>query len=572
MRLLLSAYMLLSMANHATEVSDKRVLLINSYHQEYPWTKDITTGVEQVISQALPAENLLIEYMDGRRFDIDPTYAALLHQVFKYKYSIIQPDIVLVSDDSAYQFSLLHGDDLFPNKPIIFSGVNNFLTQHIQDKPQITGIIEGIEIAKNIQLIQQVQPELQKLVLVADQTELGQSLRQNAEQALARLEQEGKLKPQLQVEIWQDFSLAELTEDLAKLTAKDAVFIIIIRSDKNGRYFDYQVELPHLSEVSQAPLYGMWGAVMVGNGVVGGYVNDPLAVGQGIAQIALDALRAPNAPLPEVRLGAFSPIFDHAQLQNHSIPESLLPKNTVIINQPQSFYRKHQLVINSSALIVIILMLIISILMANIRKRMRAERDLKQLNAELDGRIKERTKVLYRQNRDLTRASRKMQKMAYTDPLTKLGNRRAATEDFTKVQKHLSPEEGLVIALLDLDHFKRFNDQFGHDVGDQILIQAGATWNDSLRPSDEIYRWGGEEFLLLMPNTNTSNGMMVCERLRNKISQLEHQQTAISCSIGLAQLERCDDMDSLVKRADIALYQAKQDGRNCVRVADANQG
>jgi len=123
--------------------------------------------------------------------------------------------------------------------------------------------------------------------------------------------------------------------------------------------------------------------------------------------------------------------------------------------------------------------------------------------------------------------------------------------------------------MVDLDYFKRINDTYGHPAGDAVLVAVGRCVSESIRGSDYLARYGGEEFVALLEGDSAEQASLVCERIRGQIGQLRMaalQDTALSASIGVAVYEPGDDAGSLLERADKALYQAKAEGRNCVRM------
>ncbi len=127
----------------------------------------------------------------------------------------------------------------------------------------------------------------------------------------------------------------------------------------------------------------------------------------------------------------------------------------------------------------------------------------------------------------------------------------------------------LAIAVLDLDHFKQVNDQHGHAVGDYILKMFAQILKAQRRASDFVARFGGEEFVIIFPNTNVAGAMNFLERLRKSVEealciQVSDKELCVTVSIGVAQLNTEDTTESLFKRADNALYVAKEAGRNRV--------
>lgn len=163
-------------------------------------------------------------------------------------------------------------------------------------------------------------------------------------------------------------------------------------------------------------------------------------------------------------------------------------------------------------------------------------------------------------------------RLALVDPLTNAPNRRGF---FNALAPWLAlarrPGNHTALIMLDLDHFKRINDNYGHPIGDQVLKSVVEISQSQLRDSDLIGRLGGEEFAVLLPRTNAVDAMMVAERMRSAIMavQIKAEKVVLSvtASFGVTTIRPDDTMVSLIKRADEALYAAKHAGRNQVREA-----
>jgi diguanylate cyclase (GGDEF)-like protein len=165
---------------------------------------------------------------------------------------------------------------------------------------------------------------------------------------------------------------------------------------------------------------------------------------------------------------------------------------------------------------------------------------------------------------DLNQRSRQLSETARTDVLTGLPNRRAWDEGLGReLSSAARAGAPTCVAILDLDHFKQFNDTRGHQAGDALLKEAAAAWRGELRPRDFLARYGGEEFALVLPDCTMESAGRVVERLR---AATPADQT---CSAGIACWDGSESADSLVARADGALYQAKKSGRDRYEIAAA---
>ncbi|RTR29584.1 GGDEF domain-containing protein [Robertmurraya yapensis] len=159
-----------------------------------------------------------------------------------------------------------------------------------------------------------------------------------------------------------------------------------------------------------------------------------------------------------------------------------------------------------------------------------------------------------------------LEKMVITDHLTKLHSRNFLTE---KIQRSMSEDAFGTFILIDIDNFKQINDSYGHQVGDEVLVQVSSVLQDNIRDADIGARWGGEELALYLPKIQLDVAVVIAERLVRKVSELTHPPITISCGVSNWTKEHDDDnFTKLFKRADQALYVAKETGKNRVIVQE----
>ena len=175
---------------------------------------------------------------------------------------------------------------------------------------------------------------------------------------------------------------------------------------------------------------------------------------------------------------------------------------------------------------------------------------------------------LYRaQSRTLRREANRYRALATTDPLTQALNRHGFEQRWERQlsDNFAEPDQAMALLVVDVDHFKRINDSRGHDAGDRVLRQLVALMQKQLRSTDWLARWGGEEFAILLPSVRPGHAPAVAEAIRKAIaSTVVEPDLAVTVSIGLALRRTGEGFDSLFKRADEALYKAKEAGRNQV--------
>ena len=182
--------------------------------------------------------------------------------------------------------------------------------------------------------------------------------------------------------------------------------------------------------------------------------------------------------------------------------------------------------------------------------------------------------------RDLTkervRMMEKLQKLAVTDGLTKLYNSRSFYSQLeTEVDRFNRYKHPLALLLLDLDHFKDYNDSYGHLEGDKILVRFSQIIKSCLRANDTAYRYGGEEFTVILPETGAEEARTVAQRIRaalesERFSPVNGKEVKITISIGVTEYQAKEELSSFIQRADRAMYRSKQKGRNMVSMLYAD--
>ena len=188
-----------------------------------------------------------------------------------------------------------------------------------------------------------------------------------------------------------------------------------------------------------------------------------------------------------------------------------------------------------------------------------------------------RTKALQdelrEKNRQLEDALLKLEIQAITDPLTELFNRRyflsTIEKEFNRTVRYKSPTSCMMI---DIDHFKRINDTYGHRAGDISLREAAAVIKNGTRDFDTVARWGGEEFIVLLPETGGEDALLVAARILGAVSLYAFtafpERITVSIGIATVPVPHIDTAEKLIHEADLALYEAKTKGRNRIAVSD----
>jgi diguanylate cyclase (GGDEF)-like protein len=203
---------------------------------------------------------------------------------------------------------------------------------------------------------------------------------------------------------------------------------------------------------------------------------------------------------------------------------------------------------------------------------------IKRENEELRLEIERALAQVREKNTQLEQSLKKMEEMAATDALTGLYNRRhfgkALDQSFAEARRY---DKDLSCVMIDLDSYKKLNDTYGHQVGDQLLMLAGRTITANKRTMDVAARYGGDEFVLLLPHASGEEAAVVAQRIREEFfrasAQLLKREPGVTMSIGIGSLKSNTPThaDQLVSLADAALYMAKDGGRNRISMSDGNR-
>lgn len=484
-----------------TVAASDHVLVLNSYHPQYLWSLEHVKGIEDTLRKEIPLENIHTEYLDSRRYTDDREYQRYMLELINYKYKQrFDISVVMTNEDFALDFALENRVKIFNGAPIVFSGVNGDFTDKLKNVSDITGIYEGIDVNGNIALIHRTQPDIERIVLITDQSLLGKRAAHTARDTINKVQAK---YPNTQFDIWDNYTIDGLKNDLSRLPPRSAALILIMQQDKNGKYFSYQRDLRGLSEASPQPIYGLWGPVVLGNGVLGGNMISPYTHGENAAHMALEVLRGvPADKLPIVEQAYYHPHFDHLELTRFGISKSHLPKDSVIINIPKKPYEKLLKVFIVTLLIAVLLFLLSMIMLRNIRQRIRAEEKLKVI--------------------------------AYQDDLTNLPNKNSLIRLLSQAEKNKRPP--LLLSLADIINFRYINEKLGYQAGDQLLKTVAKTIQNALPSKYFVGRFAADEFYIVCEASSHEKEHDIANEIKEIFSKIfipHNHKISLAVNIGM---------------------------------------
>ncbi|OEU53635.1 MAG: hypothetical protein BA871_02985 [Desulfuromonadales bacterium C00003096] len=525
----------------------QKILVLHSYHQGLEWTDNISSGIQTVFEPLDKDYEIYYEYLDTKR-NTGAYYEQHLGELFVAKMKNVQFAAVIVADNNGLAFLKKTYRYLHGSPPIVFCGINHFQPSLIDTLPAVTGVTEETDISANFELMLRLHPEHKRIVVILDRTATGQALEKPLAEAIE------VYRDRVQIETLRDFTLDEAAAFVAEFGSEDMIFLITFNRDRDNHFISYSEAVGLLREASDVPIYGPWDFYL-GKGIVGGMITSGVEQGKVAAQLALRILRGESPQqMPIISDSVNRIMLDFKQLQAYGIDSRRLPDDAFIINQPLGFYQKYQRVFLGASLATVLLLGFSWIrLLAQKREKAR----LVEMNVALDKLVEEKTARLQDANKAL-------QKIVIMDDLTGIHNRGYLLKQLAQEIEAVDRQGGeLSIVLVDVDGFKEVNDTFGHNFGDQVLKQVSAALGTALRDKDLVGRYGGEEFLLILPDTDLGKSTIIAERVRQSIASYCWEQDGFQTTIsgGVVQYAG-ESVENLLKRADVLLYQAKALGRN----------
>jgi len=509
----------------------KNILILNSYHKGYKWTDNIVEGISMVLEPNSQNVNVQIEDMDTKRISADDAYIQKLYEIYKYKFKNKKFDVIICSDDAAFLFLQKYQQDLFPDTPVVFCGVNNFDESEFQGHEWFTGIVETVDIGKTLDTALKLHPDTKHIAIVNDKTAIGLSNKRLLQEVIA-----DSSHRDLDF-IWlEDMNMSEVQERVAKLSDDSIILLLTFNQDKSNNIFSYEESIELIAQKATVPIYGVWDFYL-GHGLVGGMLTNGFSQGELAAKLAqriLDGEKPVNIPV--VRESPNRYIFDFNQLDKFKINPAMLPAGSVIVNKPVSFYEQHTALVWGVGLFITVLVTAICLLYVNIVRRKKVEQELK----------------IY----------------ATTDTMTGVLNRRTGLL-FLEEQMALADRIGnsLTICFIDVNGLKYVNDHCGHDQGDKLIKAVSQLLKEPLRKSDMLCRLGGDEFLIIFPSCTVGQAEIFWQRVEQNIASFNaagNNSFTISVSYGFAEYIPGAALaaNELVQEADTKMYQRKNKIKN----------
>jgi signal transduction histidine kinase len=389
---------------HAARHACHHILLVSSYSTRLQWSADICESVRENIYADDCCAEITTEYMDTKRYTSDEHYQSLT-RMFERKYTGVHFDLIITADDNAARFVLGLRKRLFPGVPMVFCGVNDLDMGKKFDLSNTTGVYEEVDLAMTVAVIMTQNPDVETIYVVNDRTTTGLANKDQLDAVMM------EFKNRVRFRMLQDLSMEEMLHALSDLPQKSAVLLLSFVQDRLGESFTFRQSIGLFRSVCKRPMYGVWDFYL-GKGIVGGMITSASVQGQKAAEMALRILGGESASsIPMLRKSPNQYMFDYNELQHFGIADHFVPQSSVIINEPQSFWRTHFRLVMWGSIIIVVLLSLIMFLSIAVMARRKAESELERINASLEELVAERTDELHHRSMELEGANAKLQKL-----------------------------------------------------------------------------------------------------------------------------------------------------------------
>lgn len=365
----------------------KHILVLNSYNRDLRWTDDISAAIVKKLQSSLNYPEFFLENMDTKRH-FSEEYLRKFFEILKFKYSQKKIDVVITTDDDAFNFTQKYYSEFFKDIPIVFCGVNFLDETKIKNKKMVTGIIETINIKDNISLALNLNPGLKKIVFITDNTTTGIANKKVIKDI------EPEFKGRLEFIIYDPLTIDKIAKKVSELENDSAVIFLTYSQDSTGKFFSLEESIDYILSGAKVPAYCAWDFYLEKK-VVGGKLICGKTQGEMAADYAMSILNGQSASkIPIQQSSPSNYYFNYNQLTLYNINESELPPDHTIINKPLSFYAQYKFYFLTAVVVLTLLAAIIIILIINIYRRKKAETELTKAKNELENRVEERTHEL----------------------------------------------------------------------------------------------------------------------------------------------------------------------------------
>ncbi|MBN1487222.1 MAG: GAF domain-containing protein [Anaerolineae bacterium] len=366
----------------SAQTDGQRVLILNSYHYGFSWTDTVVGGILSVFDPEDYNNEIYIEYMDAKRFEPTPEFLENLAALYEKKYQDVEFDVLISTDNVAFEFLRQYKTRLFPETPVVFCGVNSFSADSLSGHSDFTGVAESTDIKATLDLALELHPETSQIVIINDKTPTGVANREVLDEILP------DYTSRYSVMIYEEGTIEQIRTALATLShlSQDSlVLYLLINRDSTGTFFTFEESFDYIYPVISAPIYSVWDFYL-GRGMVGGMVTSGHLQGVSAGELAQRILAGES--VGDIPVQIESPnryIFDYEALRRFGISTTQLPPGSEIVNQREIWIAQRSPGLFWAAVIgTVALIVVITFQQVYLNRQQRTELELRKSNRELN--------------------------------------------------------------------------------------------------------------------------------------------------------------------------------------------
>lgn len=315
-----------------SDLVKKHVLFLNSYQNGYAWSDTILEGARDHLQNSEHPVDLQIEYMDTKKYR-GGYIRGILYDYYKRKFQGSKFDVIISSDNNAFSFLLEARDELFPDTPVVFCGVNDFHDAALKGTKGFTGLLESPDMRANLELAVKFRPETKKILVIGDDSVTSKAIVNQVRDVQIFF------SDKLEFEYRENDTLSEILDMVNVLPPDTILFFTPFYKGAHGELFSAEEVLEAIHQKSDSLIFSSW-LFLLGHGTVGGKLLDGYHTGKTAAQMAVRILNGEKpADIPIVKKNIDPYVFDYHILKKHNITEAMLPEGSKIINEPDPFYK-----------------------------------------------------------------------------------------------------------------------------------------------------------------------------------------------------------------------------------------
>lgn len=515
----------------SAEETQRRVLFISSYSYSWETVPEQMEGVQSAFSSDVQID---YKFMDTKNCTSKES-GQLFYEVMKqYISEVPSYDALIVGDDAAFQFALDYQEELFPNIPIAYQGVNDIeLATSASENDWICGIVEKLSYENTFSLAHKLYPNARRIVAILDDTITGQSERKE-------FYKYQDMFPNLSFEEINASTLSQeaLKNEISDLNRDSILVYIMCSEDADGNKYVGSQGIELVSSSAHIPTFSIV-SIGMGHGILGGEIVSQKGMGKMAGEMIQQYFDGKDFSSFEVEMDSPKTFrFDEDIMRKYNISSEKLPENSEYINHTPSFWEENIAMIKISIVIgIILIVLLIGVIAVALHQRSL--------------------------NKSLEKAQFSLKNAARVDHLTGLNNRSVFMEN---IHQKIENGDKFALVLYDIDHFKTINDTLGHNNGDIVLKELSMRIVRLCDKKLSIYRLGGDEFTAIINSDDKEEIIKYVEQIQDAFKQpflLEKKEYEVHSSIGVAMFPTdADNQTDLVAAADDAMYGVKNNGRN----------